>query len=250
MQRGGQFAQALAVARFLHERNQLLDEERVAAAAFEEKGDGVFVGVAQQRAYEFGGGLLVERFEMQRQCVVAPDARGPVRLEAGARCGDEHEAAVVQTLEQAVAEFEDLFTCPVHVGDREHDRCGRAQPFQERDHRAQRVVARASGIDARTRHPFDHVDEAFDDALDLGRFLRQVEQARHPARGRGVHRRVANVAVESGMFAQRFRDRAVHVGVAVRKALAAHDERVVIGGGAVRRFGCEAALSNTGVARK
>ena len=119
----GQLVQAIAVARLLHERDELLDEERIAAAAFEQELDGLVVGLAaEQRAHELGGRLAVERFEMQRELVVLARRGRPALVETGPRRGDEHERPVVQPGEHAVAQLEGLVARPVQVGEREHER--------------------------------------------------------------------------------------------------------------------------------
>ena len=66
---GGCRARALRV---LDVRDQLLDEERVAAAAFQQRVDHLVVGAAlEQRVHELRGGRPVERIEMEHERVVA-----------------------------------------------------------------------------------------------------------------------------------------------------------------------------------
>ena len=66
---GGCRARALRV---LDVRDQLLDEERVAAAAFQQRVDHLVVGAAlEQRVHELRGCRPVERIEMEHERVVA-----------------------------------------------------------------------------------------------------------------------------------------------------------------------------------
>ena len=66
--------------RVLHERDEFLDEERIPAAAVEEKRNRLVVGVAaHQLANELRGRELVERIETQHERVVATGIGRPAR---------------------------------------------------------------------------------------------------------------------------------------------------------------------------
>ena len=123
VQRGRHLADARRVARLLHEGDQLLDEERVAAAALEQQRRELGVGVAvEQRADELAGRLLVERVELERDAVVLAGLGRPAALDVGARGRDEHERPVAQPVEQPFAQVERLVGRPVEVRQHEHER--------------------------------------------------------------------------------------------------------------------------------
>ena len=176
VQRRRQLVQAVAVARLLHERDELLDEERVAAAAFEQEVDGLVVGVAaEQRAHELGGRVAVERIEVQRELVVLARRGRPAFVEAGPRGGDQHERPVVQPGEHAVAQSSasSLAQC-------RSESVSTSGPFAasasknamvERSASSRARVGSTPGrVDA-----LDEVEQALDDALGLRRFGRQLE---------------------------------------------------------------------------
>ena len=169
MQRRRHLADARGVARLLHERDELFDEERVAAAAFEEQRHELGVGVAvEQRVHELAGGLLVERVELERDAVVLAGLGRPTRLDVGARGRDEHERAVAQAGEQAFAQLEGVVGGPVQVGEHEHERRLLRERFEHRQRRSQRFVAGAARVDARSRDAFEEEQQTFGDALELG----------------------------------------------------------------------------------
>ena len=96
MERRRQGVETVAVACLLHECHELLDEEGVSAAPLEQELDGPVVGVAaEQRAYECGSRVAVERVETQCQLVVLSRCRLPPVFETGAGRRDQHERPVV-----------------------------------------------------------------------------------------------------------------------------------------------------------
>ena len=254
VQRRRQLVEAIAVARLLHEGHELLDEERVAAAALEQELDGRVVGLAaEQRAHELGGRVAVERVEMQRELVV-PARRGrPSVVEAGTRRGDEHEGLVVQPREHAVAQLERLVARPVQVGQREDEGCARRERFEERDRRPQRVVARPGRVDARTGHAVHQVEQTLDHALG-SRARRSAGQTTATRALTGSGRRLVDLAVDrlvvgfavgpSQHAAQRLGHRDEHVRVAVGNALTREHLGAEIAGGADPELAREAALAD------
>ena len=188
VQRGGQLVQPVAVAGLLHEGDQLLDEERVAAAALEEELDRGIVGVAaHQRADEIGGRLAVERIEVQRELVVLARRGDPALLEPGARSWRRARTAgraggpsirlhrsSASSLDQCRSER--IRTSGARDG----------EGLEERDRRTQGVVAGAGRVDAGPGHPVHQVEEALDHALGLGCIGRQLERVGDAAFDRGA----------------------------------------------------------------
>ena len=94
-----QIVRAVGVA---HERHELLDEERVAAAAFLEEGDHAVVDrFSVELTCQFGGGCAVERVEMQHGGVVVSGRWRPTLLEVGARRGEQQERVRAEPAQEA-----------------------------------------------------------------------------------------------------------------------------------------------------
>ena len=251
MQRRRQLVQAIAVARLLHERHQLLDEERVAAAAFEQELDRLVVGLAaEQCAHELGGRVAVERVEMERELVVPSRRRRPPVVEAGTRRGDEHEGLVVQAREHAVAQLERFVARPVQVGQREDEWSARRERFEERDRRPQRVVARPGRVDARTGHAVHQVEQPFDHAFAVGGFGNEVQDGADPL---GDARAKVGVGFEPITVArspQCFGNRDEHVRITVGNALTREHLRAEIACGAQTELAREPTLAHSRVTRE
>ena len=133
-----------------HQRDELFDEERVAAAALEQEVEHVVGEVlAEQLPCEAGRGLGVERVDVHDERVVVPAGQRPPLLEAGARGPDEHEREVAQALQQPFDQVEDEIVGPVEVGEREHER-----PVGARGLRGTpRPIASRRRVHARARRP-------------------------------------------------------------------------------------------------
>ena len=120
----------------VHERRELLDEERVAAAAVQELGHDLGGRVALEvHLDERRGGVGVERVEVERGARCACRAPGSSVLEVGTGGGDEHEGQVAQRGEQPVARA----------------RARRRRPSADRRARARAARSRASASRTRAR---------------------------------------------------------------------------------------------------
>ena len=191
--------------------------------------DGLGVGVAvEQRAHELAGRVLVERIELERDAVVLARLGLPARLDVGARGRDEHERPVAQPGEQPFAELERV------VGSPSADRRARARAAPSaralRGPRAPTAALRRGRGSGRRRAgvmPSSEVQQAFDDALELGRL--GVGSRARCAVLLGDARLDVGLAVGArrrrARLAQRFGDRAERVRVAVGKALAGEHVR-------------------------
>ena len=140
-----------AVAGLGDDRGELLDEERVAAAAVDEERDQLGRRVAEQRGGHRGAGFEVERLEVDRGGVVAARPGRPPLRELGPGRGREDERPVVQPGEEPVDEVEHGVVGPVEVGERHHEQRPLAQRAEELDQAADRVLPGAGGIDTRRR---------------------------------------------------------------------------------------------------
>ena len=169
VERGGHLPHALDLTRLLHEGDELLDEEGVAAAALEQEGLGVGARLAvEERACQLPRGLLVERVELEGDAVVAAGLGRPPRLDVGTRRGDEHEGAVAQAGEEALAELEGVVGCPVQVGEHQHERRAHRQRLEHGERRSERFVAGAARIHSRARDAFEEEQQALGHPVDLG----------------------------------------------------------------------------------
>ncbi len=135
-----------------HDRRELLDEERVAAAAFEEQLDlGVGAAVSQHRTRKRARSIGSERVERDEDGVVASRRRRPAIFEVGATGGEQDERPRAQALEQSVNDVEHELVGPVEIGDGEHQRSSRGKRLEQHRGGPDRFVACASGIDGRVR---------------------------------------------------------------------------------------------------
>ena len=104
---------------FAEHRHELLDEERVAAAALDEQsmssGDGSLRDSFRTRSAEDSG---VERVEVEHEEVVAAGLRCPTFLELGTGRREQHDRQVAQPFEHRVDEVEDELIGPVDLGQR------------------------------------------------------------------------------------------------------------------------------------
>ncbi len=226
VQRGRELLHAFAVRRLPHERDELLDEERVATAAFEHERDERVVGLAAgQRLHERDRRLVVEGLEVQHERVVTAALGSPVGVESGSRGRDEHERGLPQPAEQPFAHLEQLVVGPVQVREREHERAAGRERFEERDHRPDRVVARPQRVDTGPGNAFHHVHQTLDDAVGLGRVGSQVQGARHGLDHLRARVRPARHAFDAARVPERLTEGAEHVGVAVRNALTGERSR-------------------------
>ena len=149
MQRCRHLEAARGVARLLHEGDQLLDEERVATAAFPQEGDRVGVGVAiEERAHQLARRLLVERIELERDAVVLAGLGRPARLDIGARRRDQQERTVAQPREEPFAELERVVGCPMEIGEQEHEGLVQRECLEHGQRGSQRLVTSAARVDA------------------------------------------------------------------------------------------------------
>ena len=124
------------------ERDELLDEERIASAAFEQEGEHV-VGerLAEELSSKARGRIGVERVDVHDERVVMASRQGPALLETRSRGSDEHERKVSQPLEESFDQIEHEIVGPVEVGQREHEWRAARVTFEVRRHRPHRVVA-------------------------------------------------------------------------------------------------------------
>ena len=145
-------------ARVGQEGDELLEEERVAAAAVEQ--------LLGQPGAEVGAGQLAraaprptsggERVEGEHDEVVAAVRRVPALLHRLAGGGQHHEPPAGQPVEQRVDELEHEVVGPVQVGQHDDDRPVGREPLGVGDDRRGGLLAGARRIDrraARTRSP-------------------------------------------------------------------------------------------------
>ena len=162
VQRGRKLAYVLAVARLLHERDELFDEERIAAAAFEQEArpfrrrrrrtsasrtssavDASSSGSRCSASELCRPGSGVQRDSSPGRVVVTR-TNGRLCSRASMRSHSSSTSSLAQCRSESVSTMG-----PV----------GR-EAFEERECRAQRVVARAGGIDAGPRHAVGEVTRA------------------------------------------------------------------------------------------
>ena len=91
VQRRGQLARAVGRRRLAEHGDELLDEERVAAAAVAQDRDELVVGVGEQRAQERGGVVARERVEVDVHGVVPARRGSPAIGELRPGGADEHD---------------------------------------------------------------------------------------------------------------------------------------------------------------
>ena len=138
-------------ARLAQERDELLEEERVAAAALEQQGE----HRRRRRrpsssSSELAGRVGVERLEVSRAGVVAArSAAASAPRARGGRWRPARTARSRQRSSEPVDQVEHEVVGPVQVGQHEHHRPSRARALEERQHRAQRVVASPARVDRR-----------------------------------------------------------------------------------------------------
>ena len=168
VQRGRHLADPRCVARLQHERDELLDEEGIAAAALEQKRDRLGIGVAvEERAHELAGRVFVERIELQRDPVVLAGLGCPPRLDVGPGGRDEHEGAVAQAGEQSLAQLEGVVGRPVQIRQHEHERLLQRECFEHRQCGSQCFVSARLGSTPGRGDPFEQVHQPFDDPIEL-----------------------------------------------------------------------------------
>ena len=151
------------------ECRELLDEERVAAAAVPELGHELGGGVLLEVCFdERGGGVAVERVEMEDGGVVATGCRCPTLLELGTSSGDQHEGKRAERAEEPVDELEHDLVAPVQIGEDEHERPFARERLEVPLHCPQRLAARSRRVHVGSfTEPAEQVQEAVRDALDV-----------------------------------------------------------------------------------
>ena len=236
-------------ARVGQQRDELLEEEGVAAAAGEQR--------VRELGAELGAGQLLEqqlralggeRVERDHHQVVATVGRVPAILDDLARGGEDHEAAAGQAVEEGVDEVEHQIVGPVEVGEHHHDRPVERVPLRVGDHGGGRLVARAGRIDPAQLGVVAHqVEQALVDPLDLGRVGPLAQRDAHGRAGH-LHGLVGGVArADPRAVAEGVRDGPPDVGLAVRDAASLEDEGVVLALGVARQLLGEPGLPDAGL---
>ena len=201
------------------ERGELLDEQRVAAAAVPELGHELGGRVLlEMRFDERGGGVGVERIEVEHGGVVTTGRRCPMLLELGTGCGDEHEGKRAQRGEEPVDELEHDLVAPVQIGEDEHERPCARERLEVRLHRPQGLAARSRRVDVGAfAESAEQVQEAVGDALDVGvvRITGRHAGDRRLDLPAGVVRGV--IEIDPARVPDGLGNRPPHVGLAVRE---------------------------------
>ena len=103
------------------QRDELLEEERVAAAAVEHELAQVVGDVGGEVVEQRGGRLAVERVEVEHELVVATDRRRPALEQRRAGGRQQHEREAGRALGEGVGQGEDGVVGPVEVGEEDDD---------------------------------------------------------------------------------------------------------------------------------
>ncbi len=231
------------------EGDQLLEEERVAAAALEQRsGQGVIEIDAGQLAQELRRGVRRERVEREQHRVVTTVRRPPPLLDGAPRGGQHHEPAGAEALEEGVDELEDDVVGPVEVGEHDHDGLLHRVALGERHDGPDGLLPGAGGLEAAQLRLVAHEEEeALEHAIDLAGHRRGAEGGAHGRVGQRdrVLERVAGA--DAAPVAERIGDRPPHVRLAVRDAAALEHERLVLAGGDGGQLLGEAGLADAGL---
>ena len=124
----------------------------------------------EELARELGGGLLVERIEVERDAVVLARLGRPPRLDVGTGGRDEHERLVAQAREQPFAQLQRVVGRPVEVGEHEHERRRlQREAFEHGEAGPQRFVACAPEVDTGPGDALGQEEQALHDPVDLRR---------------------------------------------------------------------------------
>ena len=227
---GGQSLDVDGPLRFADQCRQLLDEERVAAAAVAQHLHQLGRRpLGQEVTDEDRGGFAIERVEVDDGRVVAPGRRRPPVLQLGARRHRDDERERPEAHEEAVDQLEHLLVGPVEVGEHQDERLLLGQRDEERLHRSDGVLAGAGGIDVDAFvETAEHEEEAVGEALDLGVVRVDAECLGQDLLDPCAHLLDRSFGVEIAGLADRLRDRPPHVGLAVRDALPAQDHRTAL----------------------
>ncbi|MEZ5143064.1 MAG: hypothetical protein R2726_11175 [Acidimicrobiales bacterium] len=213
----------------LEQRHELLEEERVATAAVEQRGAQRRVELALHERLEQGSrAVAVERIEVDHHHVVAARRHPPALVDGLASRGHQHEAAAGEAIEERVDHPEDEVVGPVQVGEHEHHRSAAGHRLEVGQHRPVGFLAGARRIDALEGDVVAHqVQQPVDDALDLGGADRLLEDRRDLSPRASIGVGEGGVGVHAGGLADGLGDGPPHVGLAVGDAAALEDEGVV-----------------------
>ena len=242
-QRVGQLAGADA-----GQPGELLQEQRVAAAAVVQLVEEAIVGVApgEQAAGQLVGLLVRQRLERERQDRDAVAVRRPVQVAARTHRRDERERVAGEGVDEVVEQLDQAGVGPVQVVDRQHRGLALAQALQRL---GDAPVDRGAGT--RRVEVVDLGRVAVDVGEDLGdpRGLDRIGGRRHLRGTRrdldaqlvaGQHR------VDLEALGERQGDGPVRAGLAVGDAVAVEEDHVVVEarGDAFEHLGDQAALAD------
>ena len=196
-------------------RDELLEEERVAAAAVEQRGpDGRLDVAGDERVEQLAGCFPLEWVEVDDHRVVPAGRHRPPLGERLAGGGHERDPLAAEAVGDGRDHVEDERVGPVQVAQHDDDGLGPGRALDEREDGAGGLLASALRVDLAERHLEAHeVEQAVGDPADVGEVTGWTSAATALGAELGGHRERIVRGDLTGL--QRLGDGPPHVGLAV-----------------------------------